>query len=147
MQTTDNKKLKMFITIISICLFFVVIPEHWYKCFVYMFFHANIFHIAANLYTLWLIRLDKNRLISSYTISVFAYLLFPNAIGLSGMILSIVGMYANKKTWKYFMIFSLATVFIPNIAFGVHTTCFISGYIYNKLRVLINDYRAAYTGR
>jgi len=133
--------------IISICLLFVTVPENWYKCFIYMFFHANIFHLAANLYALWMIKLDKQRLITSYIISVFAYLIFPHAIGLSGIILAIVGMYANKKTWRYFIIFSLITAFIPNIAFGVHTTCFILGYLYNKLRVLVNDYRAAYTGR
>jgi len=147
MPTTDNKKLKVLILIISMSLFFVHFPSCWYACFIYMFLHANIFHLAVNLYALWMIRLDKNRVISSYIISVFAYLLFPNAIGLSGMILAIVGMYANKKTWLYFAGFSIVTVFIPGIAFGVHTVCFISGYLYNKVRALVNDYRAAYTGR
>lgn len=147
MPARDNKKLKVLILIISICFFFAHDTSYWYGCFIYMFFHANIFHLAANLFTLWIIRINKQRVVVSYAISVFAYLLFPNAIGLSGMILAIVGMYASKKTWIYFAIFSIVTAFIPNMAFGVHTICFIAGFLYNKLSTLINDYRAAYTGR
>ena len=150
MQRTKCKTIKLILIAALVIVYVLPIQvsmNMWYYCFVYQFFHANIFHLLANLYALYLIRLTKERVIASYIISIFPVLLFPGAIGISGMLLSIIGMYSNKKTWMQFSIFSLITFFIPNMAFAVHTVCFVLGSIYGKISIVLDDYQRAYTGR
>lgn len=149
MSTANNKKYKIcasgFLALIYIGQYLGI--TQYINCFTYQFYHANIFHLAANLYALWIMKFNKKSIIPSYAISVVSYLLFPHAIGFSGILMVIMGIYANKKTWKYFLLFSIITFFIPNMAFGVHTVCFVSGFIYGRIQCKINEYRAAYTGR
>ena len=149
MPTTNNKKYKVCASGIIALIYiaqYLGMPMYL-TCFTYQFYHANIFHLAANLYALWIVRFDRRNILPAYIISVVAYLLFPHAIGLSGVLMAVIGIYANKKVWKYYIVFSVVTFFVPNIAFGVHTTCFVSGFIYGKIQRKIDEYRAAYTGR
>lgn len=120
----------------------------WWHHFTYMFFHANIFHLAGNIYAIWIIRkyLTIHNVVSSYIICVLAsWTTFVETIGASGFIYSLVAysMLSTKpsiKYWVMFMLVNLAASMFPEVSFGVHFTSFALAAIYMKLRLFYNEY-------
>lgn len=122
--------------------------SEWWHHFTYMFFHANIFHLAGNIYAMWIIRrfFTANNVISAYVISaVSSWATMVESIGSSGFVYALVGysMVSTKTSrnyWLMFVLINLATYFFPNISFGIHITSFVLAAIYMKLRMFYNDY-------
>ena len=97
------------------------------------FYHANIFHWAANSMALLLMRPSLRQMIESFPIA-FAAMFFTNnpTVGFSAMIYAFIGL--NIIRWKVsmidlatFIIANILTIFMPKVAFGVHLASFSLG--------------------
>lgn len=117
--------------------------------FVCQFFHANIFHLIANLCVLWSIPYSRRELCIAYILSIPAtFITFQPVIGISSVIYVLLApqMITSKLSWKIWVIFAVMnaiTAFIPSIAFTVHMTSFILGLLYFTIKLFADDYRRA----
>lgn len=124
-----------------------------YTHFTGQFFHANVFHLLVNLYVFWLLRFSTFELIVSYLLSVPATCSSVNeCVGFSSVIYVIIGirflfMKMDRSGRALFIITNLATAFIPGIAFGVHLSSFVLGYLFARIKRLFDEYGRACKGR
>lgn len=119
---------------------------------IYPFFHANILHLAFNVYCLGIIINALHRaeainiihsFVASYIIGIACSYISEYSlptIGLSGLIYSLIGMYTylrlmNSGKWTI-----LAVILLNGIAYFVgttnvliHITCFVGGFLYAAL--------------
>lgn len=119
----------------------------WWTHFIYPFFHANIFHLLANVYAIWFIRPTWFLLLTAYFIGIVSSWLTPiPVVGFSSIIYAIWGMnmlYCPKKSWIIFIVINFLTLFLPGIGWMVHFFAFTLGLLYSYLKQLSNDYRRA----
>lgn len=104
----------------------------WWTHFVYMFFHANIFHLIGNCYALFFL-LNKRNIIPAYLIAVIASFLPMNpTVGVSSMIFAIIGMCRiNSKFQKvFFYSYLVLGLIIPGINGTIHISSFVLGSLY-----------------
>lgn len=101
--------------------------------------HANWFHLACNLWCVWLLR-PPYYIVSAVIISFLCSLLpepfiHEPIMGMSGIIFAVVGTKygfigdmskAIKSVWLFFVI----TAFIPNVACLYHFYCFSAGFMW-----------------
>ena len=125
----------------------------------YVVSHANVWHLAANLLCLWLIR-RKLYLYSSLVIAFLASLIPAFSIygdmgvtlGFSGVLFAIVGIkwgvycricrQTHIAQWKnalsQFVIrivpFALLGIIIPHVNWCLHTYCLLAGFAYGWFR-------------
>ena len=113
----------------------------------YIFSHANIWHLAGNLFVLWMLRQDIH-LIPSLAVAVAASYLpawsiygeLGTTIGMSGVLFAIAGIRWGlcDKPFSVFAVKALPFVmigfFIPNINWCIHLYSLVSGYIYGRCR-------------
>jgi hypothetical protein len=111
--------------------------------------HANIFHLLANLYCVWLMKFPA-RWLTAFVIGITAtfvpapvwswgemgFVLMPTC-GLSGVILAAVAMeWARvgglKKMMKYLVLPILPLTLIPNINTPIHLYCIAGGYVLGR---------------
>lgn len=123
----------------------------WWTHFIYIFFHANVFHLAANLYALWFIRAQRSRFIISCFIAIIVSFITPYPIvGFSTVIYSMWGMNMlqySRNTWLIFLAINLITILLPGIGWIAHFSAFSLGLFYSYLNQLSNEYRRACKGR
>lgn len=113
--------------------------------FIAPFLHANIAHLAINIYVLGsfiVSPLIPMRLIPallvSYTVSVIAFALSPSpAVGISGLIYALFAIILSYNICKrnlivcaIFIAFSL----LPNVATAVHLYSLLLGFLYGTIR-------------
>lgn len=121
----------------------------WQAHFLAQVFHANAFHLLANLYVLWMTRTSPRELLAAYLLSVPAtFATSTPAIGFSSVLYALMGMKICRVRmkpveWAMFVLANAATVFIPAIAFGVHLAAFMMGLVYDYLKRLTDEYRRA----
>lgn len=106
------------------------------------FYHANLFHWFCNAMAIWLMRPSPKDIAYAFFLAVMAisFTLTPT-IGFSAVIYSYIGMNILRwkvpmADWATFIVANLITIFIPNIAFGVHLAAFLLGvsvYVVHKL--------------
>lgn len=129
--------------------------------FTYMLCHANIWHLAGNVFVLWMIP-GKLYLAGSIVIaflstylpalgSVWDGLLFDGqTMGFSGVLFAIAGVQwgkhiwlqssrykQRKETWTFLtkaLPWTLAGVLIPHINWSIHLYCMMFGFIYGRCR-------------
>ncbi len=117
------------------------------------FFHANIFHLIANLCVLWSMQYSWMELCIAYILSIPAtFITLQPVIGVSSVIYVLLAshMIISKLSWKIWVIFSVMnaiTAFIPSIAFTVHATSFSLGILYTTIKLFADDYRRACSRR
>lgn len=116
-----HKKTQLSIILILVLTYLLPVKHGYilgstWEHFVYIFFHANIFHLAGNCYCTWLILKNNNSktLIPLYTLSVLASFIAYNnlpTIGFSAPLFVALGINfhktKNKKT--YIPAFNLGT--------------------------------------
>jgi membrane associated rhomboid family serine protease len=122
--------------------------------FLYPFSHANIWHLAANVLCLWMLRCPMH-LVATYLVAVlcsflpsfclydsiarggFAALLEPT-YGFSGVLFAMVGVSWGRihrfrdmilrNKWYLF-----TPAFLPHINFLIHIYCLLFGYLYGSV--------------
>lgn len=126
--------------------------------FIYMFFHANIFHLFANSIAAYYSMRSCRRIIISYSVSVlcsfFSFSALPT-IGFSAPIYVAIGMglypfNKNRKTLPVIIMicYMIAGLFITKINGLLHLSClgigFIVSFLLNRLKKINDDYRRTY---
>lgn len=108
--------------------------------FVYVFCHANIWHLAANLLCFWLIPC-RLRIVSAYALSVLCSFLpcfvSEETLGMSGILFATVGMSwgvvgrFKDMVWrnKWFLLIPL---FLPHVNALLHLYCLLGGYVFGR---------------
>lgn len=99
------------------------------------FFHANLFHLAANALCLFLMRPYPKQLLHAYPIAVLSTFCSDiPTVGISAIIYAYIGL--NIIYWRLsnydlltFIIANIITIFIPNIATTMHMVSFFVGLI------------------
>jgi len=148
-----HKKTQLSIILILVLTYLLPVKHGYilgstWEHFVYIFFHANIFHLAGNCYCTWLILKNNNSktLIPLYTLSVLASFIAYNnlpTIGFSAPLFVALGINfhktKNKKTYIPLLISVLASLPFPLVNTRLHVTCFILGYLYTTLKHFIKE--------
>lgn len=125
----------------------------------YMFCHANIWHLAGNLFVLWILR-GKLHLAASMMIA-YVFSLIPSwslwgevgvTMGFSGVLFAICGIkwgiycrYASamgklfgRTALREFAMkglpFALIGILIPHINWCIHLYCMLAGFVYGRCR-------------
>ena len=127
------------------------LPSH----FLYPLSHANIFHLAANVLCLFMLRC-KPHFLATYAIAVLcsflpspqlsSLILHPSSepemtYGFSGVLFAMVGI-AWGRVGRFREMFSrnkwflIIPAFIPHINFLIHLYCLLLGYAYARLTPL-----------
>lgn len=97
------------------------------------FFHANIFHWFCNAMALWFMRPSPRQIAYALALAVLAmFFTMTPTIGFSAVIYGYIGMNIIRWNvslidWATFLVANFITIFIPNVAFGVHLAAFILG--------------------
>lgn len=97
------------------------------------FFHANLFHWFCNAMALWLMRPSPKDMLLAFPMAVIAmFFTATPTVGISAMIYAYIGVNiirwkVSLVDWGTFIVANLITIFIPNVAFGVHLAAFMMG--------------------
>ena len=121
----------------------------------YMWSHANFWHLAGNLFVLWLMRRDLYLapafVIAFYASYIPAFSIYGDmgmTLGFSGVIFAIWGIkwgvYSTKRYGRYFSMsalqefakkalpFALIGIVIPHVNWCIHLYTLLAGYIYGR---------------
>ena len=123
----------------------------------YMWSHANVWHLAGNLFVLWIMR-GRLYVMESMVIAFIASYLpawsiygdVGMTLGFSGVLFAIAGMkwgvYCTKRYGRYLSLcaveqfalkalpFALIGIVIPHLNWCIHLYTLIIGYIYGRSR-------------
>lgn len=97
------------------------------------FYHANLFHWFCNAMALWLMRPSPKEILYAFPLAVTAmFFTLTPTIGFSAVVYAYIGMNIIRWNvslidWATFIVANLITIFIPNVAFGVHLSAFLLG--------------------
>lgn len=111
------------------------------------FFHTGVWHLAANLYVLWVLRFSPKEMLAAYALSVPAtFASASGCVGFSSVLYALMGIRSarakiSRKAWALFAAANAVTAFVPSVAFGVHLAAFVSGFLYAKVKDLSDEYR------
>ena len=112
--------------------------------FGYMFFHANVFHLIANIICIWSIKRHYWESVAIGVICSFAAT--SPTIGISGVIFATIGITCGIHMNRKALLYSLATALIiglmPSISLLLHIWALIIGYIYGWCRETIRIYNS-----
>lgn len=127
----------------------------------YHLFHANIFHLAANLLSVWLIfrrgvRYGWQPIVLAYVIAVVSWFFSAGSVaGVSNMVFAYLGLRTPSLRdgwWRQsavitFLVVTLAMAFLPNVSGITHIVSFVLGCACAAFRRILNgiasDYRRA----
>ena len=138
--------------VMSVCVVAFLFPTvattydgEWWKHPASVVSHANIFHLMANMYCVWLMRFKADWL-TAFLIGIAAtflpspvwswkemgFIMMPTC-GLSGVILAAVAMEwarvgSFKRMIKWVVLPILPFTFVPNINTPIHLYCIFIGY-------------------
>lgn len=117
----------------------------WYQHLTYQFFHANIFHLAVNLYVMWLcvtrFKLSQRQMLMCFIISALApATLSMPTIGASGIVYAMLGiintMVAKKLRFAMWIAVYIAISALFNCNWSIHLYCYALGFMFNSITLL-----------
>lgn len=122
----------------------------------YMLSHANVWHLAGNLFVLWIMR-NKLYLLPSMMIAFLCSLIpasgiwpIGQTVGFSGVLFAIAGIkwgvycrsfvlagrwFEREALWEFSvkaLPFALAGALIPHINWCLHLYCLLAGFAYGR---------------
>ena len=112
------------------------IYSDWQSKFTCHFYHANLFHYAANALAIWMMRPSPKELLYAYPLAIASVALsFTPIVGFSAVLYAYIGQNIIRWNislvdWATFIVANLITLFMPNIATGVHFIAFSLGLGY-----------------
>lgn len=137
----------------------------WLKAVSYHLFHANIFHLAANLLSVWFIfrvmpyrneAANAKDLAFGFIIATLAYFVATRpVVGISNIIYAVIGLRTpslSHRWWRQqttiaFLVLTVAMLLVPRLSALTHIVSFIAGTLVamgrRKIKSLDNDYRRA----
>ena len=161
----NKEEIKKYTVMTVLMLWYILMPQTGYESgldgnalehAMSMMSHANVWHLAANLFALWLIR-NKMYLLPSLAIAFIMSFLPVRGIwqigitmGFSGVLFAIFGIkwgvYCRKcaedsdlrgkeALIRFFLRaypFAIFGVFIPHINWCIHTYCLLAGLLYGR---------------
>lgn len=104
----------------------------WWTHFIYMFFHANIFHLIGNCYALFFL-INKRNVIPAYIIAIIvSFVPMQPTVGVSSMIFAIIGMCRVNERWQkiYLYAYLVLGLIMPGINGIIHISSFVLGLLY-----------------
>lgn len=118
----------------------IIAQERGMQMFLHHFFHGNIFHLLANLLSLYFIvpRAKSWHLIAGYFIGSLSLLAVTNpVVGISNLIYAVIGLRSPSfDSWwwrhpgtKTFLMVTVLMIFIPNISATTHIVSFMVGVL------------------
>lgn len=139
---------RIIITVILTLTFFLLPAEGYVSGgfssanFLYLFFHANIFHLLGNLLCLWMLRCPLHILVACIIAvagSFLPTLTSEPTMGFSGVLFAIAGISWGRigrfvEMCKRCLPFILITLFLPNVNALIHVYCLFLGYLYGLLK-------------
>lgn len=117
----------------------------WHQHLTYQFFHANIFHLAVNLYVMWLcvtrFKLSQRQMLMCFIISAMAPATLPMpTIGASGIVYAMLGiintMVAKKLRFAMWIAVYIAILALFNCNWSIHLCCYALGFMSNSITLL-----------
>lgn len=100
--------------------------DSWHVAFVHHFFHANLFHLAANCLSLWLMlrlpsaRLDIRQIVTAYICaSVSWYFATRDVVGASNFIFAFAGLRTPSFRSKWWRLQSVRTFLVVTVLMAV----------------------------
>lgn len=134
--------------------------DRWGIAFIHHFFHANLFHLAVNCFSLYILFKNDNvtalTIISAYicaTLSWFCSSADP--IGASNFIFAMMGLRTPRLShawWRHpstiiFFATNMAMAFLPQVSAVTHIVSFILGclcsILFRFIHTLTYDFRRA----
>lgn len=120
----------------------------------YSFFHANLFHLAINCLSIWVVfdPRKKDNTIALIVGALIAVLVYPLAlkpvVGFSNVLYAIIGFRSpsfKSSWWKHpsvllFLAITVAMVFIPHFSATTHMGAFALGVAFAHIRRLLNQH-------
>lgn len=134
--------------------------NEWWIAFAHHFFHANIFHLSVNCFSLYILCKGRN---VTLRMMIFAYVcasvswFFSSAdpVGASNIIFALIGLYTpalSNAWWRQpstivFFLTNMAMAFFPHVSAVTHIISFVLGclcaILYRFTNSLIYDFRRA----
>lgn len=131
------------IILLLICLLpnsaqWIISQDVFVRMGLHHFFHGNIFHLAANLLTLYFMMpyIKRWQMAGAYVIASLSILATSvPVIGFSNIIYALIGLRSpsfDSKWWRHsgtiiFLVVTTAMLFIPNISGVTHIVSFVTG--------------------
>lgn len=132
-----------------------LLNNDWQIAFAHHFFHANIFHLAANSLSFWILFRRKTSISEAalaFLIASLSWFASPaHPVGISNFLFAYIGMltpaithpwWRARKTITFFAI-NAAFVFIPQVSAVTHIVSFVLGSLWagakRKLNRLSHD--------
>ena len=125
---------------LAVCLFGDASEAGMFTCH---FYHANLFHWAANALCLWIMRPKPFLMMLAYFPALVAAIVAPPFVGISAMLYACFGLNApfanvDRKGWLTLAVMNFATLLIPGIAFTAHAVSFFVGVAYTIILIHFN---------
>ena len=136
--------------------------DRWYIAFVHHFFHVNIFHLAVNCFSLWMMWsnpltfFSKTQIILAYMLASASWFFSPvDVAGASNFIFALIGLRTpsfKSEWWKrqsviVFLVVTVLMAVFPQVSAVTHIVSFIFGCIgaatLRVLKKIGNDIRRA----
>lgn len=116
------------------------VQSPWWTCITANFIHANVFHVAVNVWALAMFSLYGykrfNRVVAiGFVIASLAFFLLRGTMpscGLSGLIFAIYGMIVTRCMRRRDLLMSavcIAVTFIPPLNGTLHLVCWLVGFL------------------
>lgn len=139
--------------------------SHWLKALTYHFFHANVFHLAANCLSIWFVfmvtptRSEKRNIRNFLTAALVATFTYFTAtrpvVGISNILFAVLGLRTpafSHPWWRHpgtltFFAITLGMLAFPQFSALTHIVSFLCGVLLSAGRRTLNsledDYRHA----
>ncbi len=132
------------------------------RALTYSFFHANIFHLAVNCLSVWVVfrpgmKGNLAKLIAGYLIAVLVYAVAPGPIvGFSNVLYAICGLsakpFSNRLYWLNpntltFIGVMMLMLLLPHFSASTHISAYILGLMLMHIKSALFDSLTKYAGR
>ena len=120
----------------------------WWQHLTYQFAHANIFHLAVNIYVMYFcitrFNLSQSQILSCFIISaILPALSHIPTIGASGIVYAMLGiintMVVEKAKFAAWIALYITISYFFNNNWCIHLCCYLLGFLSNYIAILCTN--------